>query len=100
LRVDYGKPPVNTDTFVISTGLSLPSLNHDSHDGHDVIALDALTKPVGTLTTKGVDEATQTNLLDRWIVDPGSNTHVVFRGMERLEEDKQQFRTSFYQCWQ
>jgi hypothetical protein len=24
-----------------------------------------------------VDDATQTNLLDRWIVDPGSNTHVV-----------------------
>jgi hypothetical protein len=91
LRVDDGKPPADTNTFVVTTGPSLTSLAHNSHNGHDgnehdgydghddngVIAIDALTEPVGTLTTMAVDDATQTNLLDRWIVDPGSNTHVV-----------------------
>jgi hypothetical protein len=54
--------------------------SHDDHDGHDddgVIAIDTHAEPVGTLTTMAVNDVTQTNLVDRWIVDPGSNTHVV-----------------------
>jgi hypothetical protein len=80
LRVDDGKPPVNTNTFVISSGSSLSAHGHNGHDGHDghgVTAINALTEPVGTLTTMTVDDTTQNNLLERWIVDPGSNTHVV-----------------------
>jgi hypothetical protein len=100
LRVDDGKPPADTNTFVVTTGPSLTSLahhghndhnsnkhngdngdnGHDDHDGHDndgVIATDTHAEPVGTLTTMAVDDATQTNLLDIWIVNPGSNTHVV-----------------------
>jgi hypothetical protein len=43
LRVDDGRPPLNTNTFVISTGPSLTTHGHDGHDGHDTIAIDALT---------------------------------------------------------
>jgi hypothetical protein len=90
LRVDDGKPPANTDTFVISTGRSLTTLDHD---GHDVIAIDARTEPAGTLTTMAVDDTTQTNLLDRWIVDPGSNTHVVnteaWKGWKRTSNNSE-----------
>jgi hypothetical protein len=64
---------------------------HDGHDGHGVIAIDALTEPVGTLTTMAVDQSTQNNLLDRWIVDPGSNTHVVnseaWKGWKRTTDN-------------
>jgi hypothetical protein len=100
LRVDDGKPPADTNKFVVTTGPSLTSLVHDGHNGHNgnehdgdnghdnhnghdshdddgVIAINTHAKPVGTLTTMAVDDATQTNLLNRWIVDPGSNTHVV-----------------------
>jgi hypothetical protein len=35
LRVDDGKPPTNTNTFVISTGPSLTTHGHDGHEGHD-----------------------------------------------------------------
>jgi hypothetical protein len=45
LRVDDGKPPVNTNTFVISTS---PLLSTHGHDGHGVTAIDALTEPVET----------------------------------------------------
>jgi hypothetical protein len=38
-----------------------------------------------------VDDATQTNLLDRWMVDPGSNTHVVnseaYKGWKRTSNN-------------
>jgi hypothetical protein len=94
LRVDNGKPPANTDTFVISTGSLLTTLDHDGHDrhnSHDVIAIDALTEPVGTLSTMAVDDTTQTELLNRWIVDPGSNTHVVntetWKGWKRTSDN-------------
>jgi hypothetical protein len=35
LRIDDGKPPANTDTFVILTGPSLMIKGHDSHDDRD-----------------------------------------------------------------
>jgi hypothetical protein len=38
---------------------------HDGHDSHGVITIDALTEPVGTLTTIDVNKSTQNNLLDR-----------------------------------
>jgi len=59
---------------VVSTGISLTT---QGHDGDDAITIDALTEPVGTLTTMALNDANQYNLLDRWIVDPGSNKHVV-----------------------
>jgi hypothetical protein len=91
---------------VILTGPSLTLLDHDGHDGHDghevrnsdshdildvcdshdcydthdndgTVAIDAGAELVGTLSTMAVDDTTQTDLLNRWIVDPGSNTHVV-----------------------
>jgi hypothetical protein len=97
LRVDDGKPPANTDTFVVSTGPSLTSFNHDSRDGHDghnddnFISIDARTEPMGTLITLAVDDTTQTDLLNRWIVDPGSNTHVInteaWKGWKRTSDN-------------
>lgn len=92
LQVDNGQAPANTDTFVVLTGPSLSPLDDDGHDGHDsTVAVDALTEPVGTLTTMAVDDATQTNLLDRWIVDPGSNTHIInteaWKGWKRTSDN-------------
>jgi hypothetical protein len=114
LQVDDGKPPVNTDTFVILTGPSLTLLDHDGHDGHDrhesyngpedhdnhdgrdhdgTIAIDARNEPVGALSTMAVDDTTQTDLLNRWIVDPGSNTHVVnteaWKGWKRTSDNSE-----------
>jgi hypothetical protein len=86
LRVNNGKLPTNTNTFMILTSLLLTTYcydghegydgydgydSHDSHDshnghnGHGVIMIDALTEPVGTLTTIDVNKSTQNNLLDR-----------------------------------
>lgn len=109
LQVDDGKPPVNTDTFVISTGPLLKPLRdgqdaHDGHNGHDshnrishdddvVIAIDDRAETVGALTTMAVDDITQTELRNRWIVDPGSNTHVVnteaWKGWRRTSDNPQ-----------
>jgi hypothetical protein len=92
---------------VILTGPSLTTHGHNGHDGYnghdgdedhdghnshdDVIAIDAHIQPVGTLTTMAVDDTTPTNLLNRWIVDPGSNTHVVnteaWRGWKRTSDN-------------
>jgi hypothetical protein len=95
LRVNNGKLPTNTNTFMILTSLLLTTYcydghegydgydgydshdshnghnghnghdGHDGHDGHGVTAIDALTEPVGTLTTIDVNKSTQNNLLDR-----------------------------------
>ena len=110
LRVDDGRPPADTNTFVISTGPPRMSPDHDDgyhchdghdghddhdgHDGHDEddsIAIDAHTGPADALTTMAVDDTTQTDLLNRWIVDPGSNTHVVnteaWKGWKRTSDN-------------
>ncbi|KAI1515853.1 Pol protein [Pyrenophora tritici-repentis] len=72
---------------------------HDGHDSHNrvchnnevVIAIDARTEPVEALTTMAVDDTTQTELRNRWIVDPGSNTHVVnteaWKGWRRTSDN-------------
>jgi hypothetical protein len=58
---------------------------HDSRDvreGHDdrdddVITIDSRAEPAGLLTVLAVEDTNQTELLNRWIVDPRSNTHVI-----------------------
>jgi hypothetical protein len=76
LRVDDGKPLVHTDTFVISTGLFLPSLDgHDGHTGHDdngAIAIDARTEPIKLLQQwLLMTPLRPTYSTDRWsILDP------------------------------
>jgi hypothetical protein len=87
---------------VISTGPLLEPLHdgHDGHDGHnghdghdDAITIDCRAEPMGNLSTMAVDDAAHTNLLNRWIVDPGSNTHVVnteaWKGWNRTSDNLQ-----------
>jgi hypothetical protein len=65
---------------------------HDSHDNHlcyyddylshredrddDTITIDSRTETTEVLTVLAADDTTQTKLLNRWIVDLGSNTYV------------------------
>jgi hypothetical protein len=61
---------------------------HDNRDGYDhredrddrdddVITIDSRAEPAGLLTVLAVEDTNQTELLNRWIVAPGSNTHVI-----------------------
>ncbi|KAF2621748.1 hypothetical protein BU25DRAFT_314258, partial [Macroventuria anomochaeta] len=58
LRIDNGRPPADSSTFVVTTAPSLMDLDshnvqnngHNGHDGHDdsdAIAIDACTEPLG-----------------------------------------------------
>jgi hypothetical protein len=50
----------------------------DSEDlDDDVITIDSRTKTTGALTVLAVEDTSQTRLLNWWIVDLGSNTHVI-----------------------
>jgi hypothetical protein len=88
LQIDNGKAPADNTTFVVSTSLSLVSLddcnNRDDRDDRDhredlddVITIDSRAETAGALTVLAVEDTRQTELLNRWIVDPGSNTHVI-----------------------
>jgi hypothetical protein len=91
LGIDDGKAPADNNRFVVSTGLSLVSLddrnhrdnrNHcDDRDGRedldDVITIDSCTETAGALPVLAVEDTNQTELLNRWVVDPGSNTHFI-----------------------
>lgn len=43
----------------------------------DVITVDDYTPPIEDLTVTAGDDIDKTELLNRWIVDPGSNTNVI-----------------------
>ena len=93
LRIDDGKPPADTNTFVVSinsspTTLSSPNLcdpcdkdnkdnDQNDYNDRDIITIDGHIEPAEHLTAMAVDNDNQAGLLNRWIVDPGSNTHVI-----------------------
>ena len=54
---------------------SFGKLSSDSNS--DPIAIDDCTPPTETLTVMVGNTTNKTELLNRWIVDPGSNTHVI-----------------------
>jgi hypothetical protein len=105
LRIDDGKAPADNTTFVVSTGLSLVSLDdcndrddRDDRDNrdhredlNDVITIDSRAETAGALTVLAVEDTNQTELLNRWIVDPGSNTHVInteaWQGWKRTNDN-------------
>ena len=93
MQVDDRELPVDTDTFVISTGPLLEPLHDDQERYDDTVAIDDRAETVGTLTIMAVDDTTQTELRNRWIVDPGSNTHVVnteaWKGWKRTSNNLQ-----------
>jgi hypothetical protein len=59
LRINDGKAPANTDTFVVATSLLLTTLSYDGHDGRDdngAIAIDSRAETVGALTVLAVED--------------------------------------------
>jgi hypothetical protein len=130
LRIDDGRPPADSNTFVVSTGPSLIVHHHGhyghnnhnhrdvhddrdvhndrdvhkGHDGHDykdpidrddsdddTITIDSRTETMEALMVLAVDDTNQTGLLNRWIVDPGFNTHVIntetWQGWKRTNDN-------------
>jgi hypothetical protein len=74
LRIDNGKPPADTNTFVVTTaGPSLTCYDNDrdDRDDHDyredldeVITIDSGTETTGALTVLAMEDTNQTELLN------------------------------------
>ncbi|KAK1914257.1 hypothetical protein P3342_007503 [Pyrenophora teres f. teres] len=104
LRIDNGKAPDDNHTFVMSMGIKLGTCDvlddqNDLDDIKEIITIDSRTETADTLTVLAIDDTNPNELLDRWIVDPGSHTRHQFGVMARLGEDKQQSRSQHHQRW-
>ncbi|KAK1912620.1 hypothetical protein P3342_004556 [Pyrenophora teres f. teres] len=80
LRIDNGKAPDDNHTFVMSMGIKLGTCDvldnqNDLDDIEEIITIDSRTETADALTVLAIDDTNPNELLDRWIVDPGSNTH-------------------------
>jgi hypothetical protein len=67
--------------------------DRDDCDDHNdnVITINSCAETTGTLTVLAIEDTNQTKLLNRWIVDPGSNTHVInteaWQGWKRTNDN-------------
>lgn len=89
IQLDDGLPPSGNDSFAISM-----SAKPDSPiDVSSAIHADSAVAPADTLTTMSLGKSVNNNLLTRWIVDPGSNTHVInseaWKGWTRERENRE-----------
>ncbi|KAK1918636.1 hypothetical protein P3342_001685 [Pyrenophora teres f. teres] len=104
LRIDNGKAPDDNHTFVMSMGIKLGTCDvldnqNDLDDIKEIITIDSRTETADALTVLAIDDTNPNELLDRWIVDPGSNTHVINSESWQGWEDKQQSRSQHHQRW-
>ncbi|EFQ93347.1 hypothetical protein PTT_09315, partial [Pyrenophora teres f. teres 0-1] len=64
---------------------------NDLDDIQEIITIDSRTETADALTVLAIDDTNPNELLDRWIVDPGSNTHVInsesWQGWERTNNN-------------
>ncbi|KAI0991671.1 hypothetical protein K3495_g16516, partial [Podosphaera aphanis] len=91
LQIDDGLPPSKFDTYTTSLGGRIDDEEICSGLHLNIQPIDNVMDHKKELTTMAIEDDKTNELLTRWIVDPGSNTHVInsesWKGWKREREN-------------
>ncbi|KAI0997602.1 hypothetical protein K3495_g10584 [Podosphaera aphanis] len=96
LQIDDGLPPSNLNACVMFVSSTHEPVNSScsqlsNTNSANYLTLDENVEPTGNLATVALEDNHSNELLTRWIVSPGSNTHVInseaWKGWKREREN-------------